>query len=415
MKILGREITFNKVQNKEQRTPEQALLKNQIRIPQQLYRITTDLNKYRNAVTAAESIYNPQRYQLYQLYQQTMLDPHVTACVSQRKNMLIQSDFNAYDKAGKENEEKSKLFKTKWFYDYLDIAFDSLVLYGTGLIQFEDVIKTNGIEQFKECELVPRIYVKPELSIVTNSYADLSGRNYTDEPYRNWCFHIGKKRDLGLLLKITPLVIWKKNAIGAWAEYIEKFGSPIRIGKTDSTDTASVNSMENMLKNMAICAYGVFKLDDEIELIESNNVDAYEVFDKMIERCNQEISKLILGQTMTTDNGSSRSQAEVHERILDSVGLSDKQLIYQVNNTQLLPLMNNLGFGLDGLILDVEQEDEFNLEQKGKFDIELLKTGKFTFTPEYIKEKYGTEVVIVKEPKEESINDYKNNLDKYYS
>jgi len=52
------------------------------------------------------------------------------------------------------------------------------------------------------------------------------------------------------------------------------------------------------------------------------------------------------------------------------------------------------------------------LEQKGKFDIELLKTGKFTFTPEYIKEKYGTEVIEVKEAVEPSI---KNELNKYYS
>lgn len=285
-------------------------------------------------------------------------------------------------------------------------------LYGHSLIQFEDVIKVNGVEQFKEAELVPRIYVKPELSIVTANYADLKGVSYYDEPYRNWCISVGKKRDLGLLLKIIPLTIWKKNALGAWAEYMERFGVPTVIGKTDASDLVSTNKMEGMLKHLTVGAYGLFKTDDVIEVIESGKSDAYQVFDKMIDRCNTEISKLILGQTGTTDEKAFVGSAEVHERILKSLCDADLQEIYTINNTQLLPLMNNLGFGLEGYYLDVEQEDEFDLEQKSKFDIELLNTGKFTFTPEYIKEKYGTEVVPVTEPTEPT--NISNSLKQYY-
>ena len=79
-------------------------------------------------------------------------------------------------------------------------------------------------------------------------------------------------------------------------------------------------------------------------------------------------------------------------------------------------MMNNLGFGLDGMFIDVEQEDEFNLEQKSKFDIELIKTGKFTFDPAYIKEKYGTEVIPVAQPVDQTeLVNYKKDLSKYYS
>jgi len=407
---MGKKIT-NKVQN----TPEAAQLKRAIKVPQQLYRITTDMNKFRNAVTTAENIYNPNRYDLLQLYQQTMLDAHVTACIGQRKNQLLSCDFNIYDKAGKEIEDKTLTFETKWFREYLEYVFES-ILYGHSLIQFEDVINLGGIEQFKEIELVPRIYVRPERHYVVNSAAAMppDGVDYLELPYSNWSLSVGKSRDLGLLLKVTPLVIWKKNALGAWAEYIEKFGSPVRIGKTDSTDKESVDQMQGMLQNMGVAAWGLFKTDDIIEFIESNHTDAYEVFDKMIERCNSEISKLILGQTMTTDNGSSRSQAEVHERILKEFGDADKQFIYTVNNTQLLPLMNRLGFGLDGLVLDIEQEEEWNLEKKGKFDVELIKSGKFTLDPLYIKEKYGTEVIEVKEPVEKGVKELKNSLERYY-
>jgi phage gp29-like protein len=407
---------IERIKNKVQNTPTEAKTYNAIKIPTQLFRITTDLSKYRIAVTAAENIYNPQRYTLYQLYQQTELDAQVTACIQQAKDLVLSCEFYVYNKDGSENDEKTKLIRQKWFMDYLDYAMDS-IYWGHSLIQFEDIISLNGIDVFKEVELVPRMYVKPEYHMVMASTASLppDGIDYLEQPYINWSISVGKSRDLGLFLKITPLVIWKKNAIGAWAEFIEKFGSPIRIGKTDSTDQQSVDNMEGMLRNMGVAAWGLFKTDDIIELVESTHSDAYEVFDKMIERCNSEIAKLILGQTGSTDEKSFVGSAEVHERMLQNVGYRIKQLIYSINNNQLIPMMNALGFGLDGCYIDIESEDEFNLEQKGKFDIELLKTGMYKFTPEYLKDKYGAEVMEVENSNEDAtLVNYKDVLSQIY-
>lgn len=407
---------IERIKNKVQNTPTEAKAYNAIKIPTQLFRITTDLSKYRIAVSAAENIYNPQRYTLYQLYQQTELDAQVTACIQQAKDLVLSCEFYVYNKDGSENDEKTKLIRQKWFMDYLEYAIDS-IYWGHSLIQFEDIISVNGIDVFKEVELVPRMYVKPEYHMVMASTASLppDGIDYLEQPYINWSISVGKSRDLGLFLKITPLVIWKKNAIGAWAEFIEKFGSPIRIGKTDSTDQQSVDNMEGMLRNMGVAAWGLFKTDDIIELVESSHTDAYEVFDKMIERCNSEIAKLILGQTGSTDEKSFVGAAEVHERMLQNVGYRIKQLIYSINNNQLIPMMNALGFGLDGCYIDIESEDEFSLEQKGKFDIELLKTGMYKFTPEYLKDKYGAEVMEVENSNEDAtLVNYKDVLSQIY-
>lgn len=407
---------IERIKNKVQNTPTEAKAYNAIKIPTQLFRITTDLSKYRIAVSAAENIYNPQRYTLYQLYQQTELDAQVTACIQQAKDLVLSCEFYVYNKDGSENDEKTKLIRQKWFMDYLDYAIDS-IYWGHSLIQFEDIISVNGIDVFKEVELVPRMYVKPEYHMVMASTASLppDGIDYLEQPYINWSISVGKSRDLGLFLKITPLVIWKKNAIGAWAEFIEKFGSPIRIGKTDSTDQQSVDNMEGMLRNMGVAAWGLFKTDDIIELVESSHSDAYAVFDKMIERCNSEIAKLILGQTGSTDEKSFVGAAEVHERMLNKVGYRIKQLIYSINNNQLIPMMNSLGFGLEGCYIDIESEDEFSLEQKGKFDIELLKTGMYKFTPEYLKTKYGAEVMEVENSNEDAtLVNYKDVLSQIY-
>ena len=63
---------------------------------------------------------------------------------------------------------------------------------------------------------------------------------------------------------------------------------------------------------MGTSAYAVLPIAADLEIIESKTTDAHEVFERKIERINSELSKLYLGQTMTTDDGSSLSQSQTH-------------------------------------------------------------------------------------------------------
>lgn len=397
MKILGLNINFGNTENKVQNLPPSADARRVVKIPTSVYRITTDIKRYRDAVTWAEEVHNPQRFQLYQIYNQVVLDAHVTAAITQRKNLTLQKEFYVYNPDGTENDEKTKLIRTKWFRDYLDMCLDSL-FYGHSLIQFESIQSVNGVDQFKCVELVPRIYVKPEFHIVTEDYSANTGKDYLELPFFNWCIGVGKPLDLGLLMKVAPLQIWKKNAIGAWSEYVEKFGTPIRVLKSDSSDATTQRAEQEMMQKMGTSFWAILGTDQEFDIKEFNGSDAYQVFDMLIQRCNSEISKLILGQTSTLDEKAFVGSAEVHERVLQSYAWSDEQFIHGVNNYQLIPMLNALGFGLEGMSIGVESEDEFSLIEQSKFDIELLKTGKYSFTPDYIKENYGSEVIPVEEP-----------------
>jgi phage gp29-like protein len=407
---MAREKKLNTVKNITEKKPDKADVRKKITIQTPLYRVRTDIQDYKNAVIAAEQIVMPQRYQLLQVYNQCVLDAHLTAAMTQRKNLILCRNFVVNNKDGKENEEKTKLIQQKWFRDFLDYSLDS-IFWGYSLIQFDSLID----DVFKCVELVPRQYVKPELHIVTDTFNGIEGTDYLENPWKNWCIGVGRTNDLGLLLKVAPLVIWKKNALGAWSEYVEKFGSPIRIGKTDATDFNSVQAMEDMLSNMSVASWGLFRLDDQIELKADTRQDAYQVFDMMINRCNSEISKLILGQTATMDEKSFVGSAEVHERVLDNVSESDNFFIEGVLNYQLKPLMVTKGLlSPDDNLCSVE-DDELSLLDKSKIDIELIKTGKYKLTPEYIKEKYNTEVIEVIEPKVDTdIENVRNNLDKFY-
>jgi len=397
---------FKKIQDVSVNMPKTADIRRNITTATQLYRGATDIAAYKLAVTSAESLLSPQRRQLYTIYKNIELDAHLTAAVNQRKNLTLCKDFDVLLN-GEESEDLEKIIKQKWFRDFLDYALDSM-FYGHSLIQFDSVVN----DAFKAVELVPREYVKPEFHIVTNTYADLSGTDYLEAPYNNWCIGVGKPKDLGLYLKAAPLVIWKKNALGAWSEFVEIFGSPIRIGKTNVRDEQTRANMESYLRNMAVASYGVFDTDDLIELVESNRSDAFQVFDMMIQRCNSEISKLILGQTGTLDEKAYVGSAEVQERVLKNVAYNDEFFIEGVLNYQLVPMMTRLGIFPEGVKITVKAEDDLSLIEQSKIDIELIKTGKFTFTPEYLDEKYGSEVIIVNDPTD--VVNVKNRLDNLY-
>ena len=406
MKILGLQIPFTKVQDLSVNMPKNSDIRKRITMPTQLYRGTTDIATYKSAVTSAESLINPNRKQLLTIYKNIELDAHLTAAVSQRKNLTLSKDFDVYVN-DEENEDLEVIINQKWFRDFLDYSLDS-VFYGYSLIQFDSIVN----DAFKAVELVPREYVKPEFHIVTSNSSALTGDDYLEYPYNNWCIGVGKPRDLGLYLKAAPLVIWKKNALGAWSEFVEIFGNPIRIGKTNVRDEETRANMEQYLKNMAIASYGVFDTNDLIQLVESNRSDAYNVFDMMIQRCNSEISKLILGQTGTLDEKAYVGSAEVQERVLKNVAYNDEFFIEGVLNYQLVPMMQRLGLFPEGAKIKVKSEEDLSLIDQSKIDIELIKTGKFTFTPEYLDEKYGSEVIPVNDPN--SVQEIKNRLDNLY-
>jgi len=408
MNLFGIHIPFTSIENVSKVLPKEVDTREHIsKIQAQIYRISQDIGKWRQALMAAENAINPQRYLLLQVYNDVVLDAHASACMQQRKNLTLSRNFCVINKDKSENEQLSELLEKQWFRDFVDLSLDSM-FWGYSLIQFDSLLN----DSFNEVNLVPRQFVKPELGIVVKNWVDNVGIAYKDAPYNEFCIGVGKSKDLGLLNKVAPLVIWKKNAMSAWAQYQEIFGSPIRIGKTSSRDKRTTDNMDNMLKNMGVAAWGRFDTSDVIELIESNSSDAYMVFDTMIERCNSEISKLILGQTGTTAEKSFVGSAEVHERILQQYGENDEHFIENVLNYQLIPMLEGLGIKFNGAKIETVEDDELSLVEKSKIDLELLKY--YDIPADYIEKTYGTPVEAKAIASDNSIAKVKNKLEEFY-
>jgi hypothetical protein len=353
------------------------------------YRTRQDTVSWRAAMMLAEKLEKPKRTRLMQVYGDVVLDNHLTSLMETRKLRVIGTPFKITDAKGKESEHSVLLNRT-WFFDYLHHVLDA-IFYGHSLVELGSV--ADG--EIQSVAIIPRQHLAP---LTGEIYPDISKDNtinYRDNPmFMQSLVEIGKPNDLGLLLKAAPHALYKKNVQAAWAEFVEIFGMPIRIGKVASRVQADIDRMEQFLKEMGQSAYAVIGEQDEVTLRETSRGDAYNVFNIFIERCNTEMSKLIVGQTMTTDNGSSRSQGEVHERIFDDYLLADRNFVAGVINQQLLPKLSAMGYPFEGLQFDfcpVEEITETDL----KMDEMLLSNFEFKDL-EYFAKKYNVPITAIK-------------------
>jgi phage gp29-like protein len=263
------------------------------------------------------------------------------------------------------------------------------IFYGHALIQLGDIVN----DEFKDFELVPREHVVPEFGIVKDSiwtYAT-DGVNYRQQPYSDYLIEIGNKTDLGLLHKASPLVLWKKGIFGAWSHFAELFGMPVRIGKTDILNPTNKANMQTMLANMGSASWGVLNTDDLIEFVETSNTDSYQVYLEFINLINAEMSKLVLGQTGTTDEKSFVGSAQVHETILNTYITAIKGKIESHFMSEVLPKLFMFGM-FPKQDIHFKWNNEEQISKQAHFDItkELLKF--YNVPAEWINETFNVPV-----------------------
>ena len=126
---------------------------------------------------------------------------------------------------------------------------------------------------------------------------------------------------------------------------------------------------------------------ETIEIKESTRGDAFNVYDKRIERCNSELSKGVLTVTMTMENGSSLSQSKVHENMLDNLIGKDADFIRDLINWQLIPKMIKHGFPLKGYRFDWDKSISYTPEQK--LDYERFIAQQYDVDAQYFIDQYN--------------------------
>ena len=351
-----------------------------------------DMRDWRGAWQLAINVDSPNRQRLYDIYRDALVDLHLSGCIEQRKGFVMSRTFKLVDAAGKENEEAMHYFEQAWFKQMLKLSLDS-IYWGHSLIELGDIATDgDGCICYDGVMLLPRKHVIPEYGrVVTDLGQDwTTGVEYRQPPFTDWLIEAGQQDDLGLLLKAATQTIPKKNMLAFWDTFGEIFGMPMRIARTTSRDEKEQERLLNMLNNSGSKLSMVANMDTEIEFVESGKSDAYNVYDKRIDRANSELSKLIIGQTMTIEDGSSLSQSQTHLEVFENLVESDRDMLRDIVNNQLIPRMVKHGFPVKGLRFEWDDAVDYTPEQQVAY--EKMIADRYEVDPEYFAEKYSMPV-----------------------
>lgn len=359
-----------------------------------------DIAKWRSALSMALHPETPKNTALYDLIDDLLTDGHLQSQIQMRKMSTLNTDFHLINrKTGEIEEEATFVFQQQWFYEFLSIALDS-ILFGATLVEFSsfegEKIRFNTLS---------RRHVIPVLGRILPDVTKEDYINYRDEYYAPWLLQIGKADDLGLINNIVPNLIWKRNVAQSWAEFCEKFGMPLITATSNSTNSDVVDKVNQMLLDLGEAGVATFPQGTSINFQEANRTDTYNVYMQFMQVNTNEISKQLVGSTMLSDQGTNRSQTEVHERSLDfKIAQADKRFIQFVVNDQLIPLLRLQGYKLsDEVVFEFKTaEQEINLSEMWNITNGLLSSG-YKVETEWISKTFN--IPIESEGKSQPLNE----------
>ena len=330
------------------------------------------------------------------IYRELFCDPHVFACIQSRKAGVLSLEWElnrGLDKA-KDAELVEDVLKKLDIHKLINEILDA-TLFGFQPIEImwgkvgnyvlplelkakpsewfcydeENQLKFRTKEHYWGEELPPKKFLCPQ-----------NNPSY-DNPY-------GER----VLSRVFWPVTFKKGGLKFWVIFTEKYGIPHLIGKHPRGATKEeTDNLADLLEEMIQDAIAVIPDDSSVEIQEANKSSSAEIFEKLIDKMNSEISKAVLGQTLTTEIGSAGSYAasNTHMSVRQDIIDADKKLVEKTIN-QLIQWIYEINFAnAEVPVFELyEPEDvDLTLAQRDKI---LSDTG-VKFTKEYFIKTYGLE------------------------
>ncbi|EXE15318.1 hypothetical protein J559_0890 [Acinetobacter sp. 983759] len=190
-----------------------------------------------------------------------------------------------------------------------------------------------------------------------------------------------------LLATLYWLFFFKQNGFKFWAKFLERFGTPILLGKCKDTET---DDMSKALLNAHAQSVLSIDIEDDVQILSAPGTNgsagaAFEAFNNQLIR---QIQKVVLGQTLTssTDGKGSYSLGQVHENVRMDKLKSDIRLVTPTLQAVVNALCALNGWGEYEVMLG-EKPKPLNKEQAER-DVHLKNAGA-NLSDNYFIREYG--------------------------
>lgn len=302
----------------------------------------------------------------------------VSQCLLSRKAPVLKKKaiINA-------KEEKHKEILQKVFHDSILSQILDTHLYGLNPFEINWELE-NGI-------FIPKLINRDYRDFEYNSEGKLEfiGNGFKQEiPDKKLVYGIFNQSWRNLYgessLKKLYFSIKIKNAgMEFWIRFLERFGDPWAIGKTDDDPQSLAYELYNMLNGSS----AVISKDEEISLVQpSSNVS----FKEIVEFCDNQIRSFLLGANLSGYvSGGSYAATNTHNAIREEIALSDERILLYLCNKTIAYFCEINGI-TDAISLSLFDEgnpkNDLSLRDKTIFEMG------YQPTKEYIEKTYNIEV-----------------------
>lgn len=279
-------------------------------------------------------------------------DPHYLSVLGTRKRAICKEPIEIIAADDSDAAQADAELLRDWLdEEILDEAlFDILDAVGKGVSACEIIWGSTGGKwlprQIKHVD--PRFFEFDDLTGQELMLRD--GVSHKRLPAFKFVEHRHKAKS-GLTIRsgIARIAAWgymfKNFSMKDWVIFLESYGHPLRTGRYDNNESeGNKRILANALANMGVDAYATFPKSMDVEFIDRKAGTApSDLWLAHMSYIDDQLSKLVLGQTNTTDakaGGMGSGQAEEHGRVRDDITDADcKPLSRTITRDIAIPII----------------------------------------------------------------------------
>jgi len=335
-------------------------------------------------LTTKYLIEHVERKDIRDVYYNMMLDPHISSVIMSRKAGVLHERW--YIK-GEPPEEAMKLTKmiAPIVYKILNNLLNA-VAYGYAVVEL--------IYNEQDNMLVPtKVVARPWYWFVYKEgefyFQDRYGEPHKLIPEKVIIYQNSPDENfpagMPLLLKAYLPYYLKRIGVQNWATLGERFAIPTIWGKYSGTlSDEEADKLLNALVRLQKLGAALVPGDIEIQPLEVKLEGRGELFQKLTNFLNAEISKLFLGQTLTTEiaEKGTYAAAKVHLRVREDILYADMIGLQEVMTTYInrLAKLNNMQ-GTFEFVFDMSPKPELrDILESAKAGIPISKSWFYKYT-----------------------------------
>lgn len=329
-------------------------------------------------------------------------DPHLFSQLQTRKNAVTGLDYEVipFDPDNRRDKEIAEFVQNQigGIEGFEDVMLDLLDAIGKGFAVSEIMWGYNGghvvVNDIRSRYQKRFFWDQNDVFKVRTDEApagiELPSNKFIIHKYKARSGHPSRA---GVLRVVAWMYLFKNYTIKDWVAFCEVYGQPLRVGKySPGASEEDKRALMQALAQIGTDAAGIFPDGTMIDFINTDKASSTDLFERLSRYCDEQISKAVLGQTLTSDSGGgSYAQSKTHNDVRHDLTIADCKALAATLRRDLIRPLVLFNFGDDRRVpyLRFDAEEAEDLEQTANIIGTLVEKTGLKVPTSYIYKKFS--------------------------